>query len=473
MSSKPLSKKTNFSVFPYSDVCFCSGEIMSLCCRSQEKNSFNNIHLAEFLYSASIVNILNNFDSQKESRVSEPKEVQHKGQVISYQNLLEIETKGECLDSNQNDNSNNQECLEITSPCDNKVKTEYLEIEGFSDYLVHNLNDNSTAINTQEGNLFGSNPKTNLGNSAVIFNDFSSFIGKQQEETKDFTPLLAKEFTIFNNFAAQTNSLLGKKRNNPTNESEEDQRKIKGFCIENTLSPELPTLTESSQHDYNKFEISLDSCLGLEEEPDDWPKKKKEIFKIEKREKNAEILLTSRDSAISTNDSIVCLNLEKSYILTNECETEHAKQNRKFDIDSINKKIRTDVFNCLGKIISNKELFTQELKIDANIENNKKLNEKTIPEIIEDELRKDSQNEEIVQEKLSLIINKEGIDKDIFDLTFRKFYEKYYISGKMFETKLNLVKNKESEEYRRRFEFRLKDYIAYYNQTNGNKKWSS
>jgi len=150
-------------------------------------------------------------------------------------------------------------------------------------------------------------------------------------------------------------------------------------------------------------------------------------------------------------------------------EKEYSNQSkRKYDDDSINKKIRANCFKCLSNIIKQKDLFCQRFVTSTGTNFNKNLNNSTIEDILIDSLINKRFNKEKTIEKLDSILESLTNIKDLLKLTFADFYKEIYLFSKEFKKKLNKIEKKEPILYYRKYFSSVYNYVEFYDQVKEN-----
>jgi len=333
----------------------------------------------------------------------------------------------------------------------------------------------STNITTTMKNQPNFDSNNLLSENLVIDNDIDKLF-KLSDEYKN-------KIFFEHNKSPQNPTFLGKKRCNINNDIFEDLISIDSNDIDyfnespkiiynedqNIFSKNFQRIQDNSKIENSSyFEFGIikanhGSELRIEELNTSKFQETKQIFRIYKQKRSLE-----STTNVPNKNSEYFFNIFKIETPNNdELRVQNIKCQRKFDNDSIYKKIKTDCFKCLRNKIALYDFFNQSFISDMNITENYKINQTTIGKMINDILEEKFTKCDVYLnnpnnlKELNRIIDTE---QNILDLTFGEFYEKVYLNSDDLKIKLAEIKQKEEEKYYKEFEKRVYNYLIYFQE---------
>lgn len=195
-------------------------------------------------------------------------------------------------------------------------------------------------------------------------------------------------------------------------------------------------------------------------------RKKKKILSFEKFSDMVESENPSNLHRLLADVEIISDNDQLSVCRSQDSiDKKNKTQPRKYDFDSINKKLKTDSLNLLSTLLGGKDFLFEKDKKHNSIKSNKDFNQMFIKTLILEELNKKYKFKSEVEMNLRKI--KENLNiKEILMMTFAEYFNKIYLASNHFKNKLR--ENSTDVVYLRKLIQQADNYVEYFEKNKPN-----
>lgn len=306
-----------------------------------------------------------------------------------------------------------------------------------------------------------------------------------QTDDIEFSDLSKNYKMCEKNNKIQIPNFLGNKRINENN-NVFSLTKLNENKKELYLSKRLPIKLDEDETNLNTFLKNLNynnfSTIGIQTSRVNRPNQFSEEEFVEISEKkNNKIFLIDQKEIISESRTLITNQISSSFLNCSENVTSNIQQNqlqnikykRKFNNDSINKRIKSDCFRCLSNITNLYFLFKNiNFIYDSNIFRNQKFNLTNIRKIIDDAFEENYSkfDEDIKNAERIKLEKKLRPHQELLKLTFGEFYEKVYLNSEELKIQLEKIKQKELPIYYDKYEFNVKNYLPFFENKKENQR---